>query len=518
VLVGSWVALHDGGHLLAYRVSELRDRTLAEFGLIGRATGIVFRGDRAGTDVYDDLISIGRRTATIHAGSQSLDLAGVPLDAPFGKGTEEARQLTLDTMVLGLLPGQPVAVWGERAGLPAVTATEVATLDAVIHHDGYTTLFFAHDLDHTYARATAILTANLVPATHGETVRQVLGSGDAGRANQRFTLNKPPLTYVAAASSSGAASALEVRVGGVRWEEAPALFGLDGHAQRYVVRADDDGRATVEFGDGQEGARLPTGSENVSAVYRSGLGLAGHVPAGSLILLQTRPPGIRSVVNPLPATGAAEPEDLEGARRNAPRTVLTLDRIVSAQDFEDFARGFAGIGKARAIALQGAEVRFVHLTVAGADGGVVDPQSALYLALVDAIRRSADPAQPFMVDRHLPRLFNVSAKVLVDPRYEVDPVLALVGNAVRQAFSFGPRSFGQPVTAAAVVTVIQGVTGVVATDLDQLYRVDEPGGPRSDTPAPVLRARSARIVDDEVRTSELLLVNESGIALSEMSR
>ena len=38
------------------------------------------------------------------------------------------------------------------------------------------------------------------------------------------------------------------------------------------VHTDDDGRTTVQFGDGISGARLPTGVENVRAVYRKGSG------------------------------------------------------------------------------------------------------------------------------------------------------------------------------------------------------------------------------------------------------
>ena len=43
--------------------------------------------------------------------------------------------------------------------------------------------------------------------------------------------------------------------------------------------------------------KLPTGAENVAAVYRSGVGLAGMVPADALSLLQTRPLGVRGVTN-----------------------------------------------------------------------------------------------------------------------------------------------------------------------------------------------------------------------------
>ena len=92
------------------------------------------------------------------------------------------------------------------------------------------------------------------------------------------------------------------------------------------------------------------------------------VKAGQLILLMDRPHGVRSVINPTGATGAEDREVLDDARINAPTKVLTLDRIVSVKDFEDFAVAFSGIGKAQAIWLWNGESRIVHLTISRADG------------------------------------------------------------------------------------------------------------------------------------------------------
>ena len=52
-----------------------------------------------------------------------------------------------------------------------------------------------------------------------------------------------------------------------------------------------------------------------------------------------------------PASGGAGKETRDQARKNAPLAVMALDRLVSVQDYEDFARVFAGIGKARAVEL-----------------------------------------------------------------------------------------------------------------------------------------------------------------------
>ncbi|MCA8963215.1 MAG: hypothetical protein KDC38_21990, partial [Planctomycetes bacterium] len=78
--------------------------------------------------------------------------------------------------------------------------------------------------------------------------------GDAGwRADE--------LHYVA---TTGEGDTLEFRTG--------HFYGMTTHARVFTVRHDEDGVATLRFGDGRSGARLPTGLENVIAAYRKGAG------------------------------------------------------------------------------------------------------------------------------------------------------------------------------------------------------------------------------------------------------
>jgi len=49
-----------------------------------------------------------------------------------------------------------------------------------------------------------------------------------------------------------------------------SFYDLDDGQRAYITRLDDDGNATIEFGDGLTGSRPPTGDENISAVYRLG--------------------------------------------------------------------------------------------------------------------------------------------------------------------------------------------------------------------------------------------------------
>ena len=59
----------------------------------------------------------------------------------------------------------------------------------------------------------------------------------------------------------------------------PTLYGRGPDERVYVSRRADDGTTTVQFGDGRTGARPPTGQENITALYRKGVGLIGQVRA-----------------------------------------------------------------------------------------------------------------------------------------------------------------------------------------------------------------------------------------------
>ncbi len=366
-------------------------------------------------------------------------------------------------------------------------------------------------LQNSYDPATTVIYANVTSATHGETIEEVLGSGDGTLTNQTFILNKPPLTYISATTPSGAKTTLELFIDGVRWQEVPSLYGLNHLDQNYITRIDDDGTTTITFGDGEKGARLPSGLENIMARYRSGIGLAGEVAQDSLSLLKTRPLGIREVTNPVPATGAAAREALNEARTSAPLTVRTLDRIVSLQDFEDFSRAFSGIGKAKAEVIPNQSIPIIYITIAAVNGKAVTPDSQLYTNLVQAIADSRAPEQiDVQIGSYQPLLFNLEAKILIDSRREVKPVLAEIRTALQETFSFERRSFGQSVTTSEAIAAIQNITGVVAVDLDALYLSS-----RAKTLESSLAAATATWDERQTKIlpAQLLLLNPQGIIL-----
>ena len=110
---------------------------------------------------------------------------------------------------------------------------------------------------------------------------------------------------------------------------------------------------------------------------RRGTGRAQGSPAGSdanrLTTLLDRPTGVKSVTNPLPGEGGVDPEALDRARETAPGTVRTFGRAISLRDFEDSTLTSGEVAKARADWVWTGRRRVVHLTVAGAGRGDLQP-------------------------------------------------------------------------------------------------------------------------------------------------
>jgi len=82
----------------------------------------------------------------------------------------------------------------------------------------------------------------------------------------------------------------------------------------------------------------------------------------------------------------------------------------------------------------------------------VDPASDLYKNLVDAMDAVRDPAQMVRVDQYDSLLFNLKANLVIDARYIAADVLIDAETALKDAYAFARRSFGQPVTAAEAIT------------------------------------------------------------------
>ncbi len=324
----------------------------------------------------------------------------------------------------------------------------------------HTTLVLANSLAYSYDSSTVTIYGNVAKATHGQTQGEVLGDGDSSEALQTFQLHQAPLTFLPVPTPSGAESTLVVRVNEVEWEEADNLFILGPTDREYITRTDDSGTTTVTTGDGQHGLRLPTGTANVKAVYRSGTGQVGNVDALQISQLATQPLGVKNVINPLAAAGGADGDTRDQARRNIPIGTLALDRLVSVSDYADFARKFAGIGKASSRRLSDGRKLLVHLTIAGNDDIAINPTTDLYQALQQALLGAGDPYQPLQIALRRLKVLVMSASVKILSDYAWETVAANLRTTLLALYSFDNRELGQSAFLSEAVSAMQAVGGV----------------------------------------------------------
>jgi predicted phage baseplate assembly protein len=503
----SWLVLRN--HLNETRVYQVKgysELTRANYTLSAKVSRIELNSKT-------DFEKFSLRNTTALAQSEQLELAELPITDPV-----KGNRLVLDRVYLGLTVGRPVVVTGKRTDLEGVIDSEVMTLADAIFNKGYTELVFVNNLAHEYERASVTVNANVALATHGEAKEQAIGGGEAEKPFQKFVLPESPLTYIPAENVSGAASTLQVRVNQLLWQEVDFLYGHGPDEHIYITRADDEGRATIQFGDGRTGARAPTGRENVRATYRKGMGADGLVDEAQLTLPLTRPLGVRGVTNPTPAGDAADAEGIDDLRRNSALPVRTLDRIVSLRDYEDFARAFTGVAKALATWTWNGHQRGVFVTIAGADGKPITEDSLTYKNLLSAMLQAGDSTVPLRVKTYTPAFFQLAGALSIDPAYQTDRVLAAAEAALRTAFSFEVREFGQPVAKSEVIAAIQMTPGVRAVDLNELFRIDATAeqlaaGKLFDR----LTAQTPRAGTDVTVGAELLLLDPRPVQLGVMT-
>jgi hypothetical protein len=316
---------------------------------------------------------------------------------------------------------------------------------------------------------------NLLLFTRGKTVsNEVLGSGDTTVAGQEFTLAKSPLTYLlsgASTSGSNYSSTLKVWVNSVQWTEQQSFYGQSPTATIFVTYEDQNQVTHVQFGDGVNGARLPSGTGNVIASYRYGSGFEAP-DAGTLTVITTPQPGLAAIHNPVAVSGGADPEPSSQIRTYAPLSVLAFDRAISGDDYEAIAASTPGVARASAVwSFDPLQQRPVVTVYVGDDPGA---KKAARLAL----SQDADPNRPINVQLAQPVTLTISLTVEVDPAYVLTTVQAAVNTVLMDPdvglFGSNRIGIGEVIYRSQIFAACLSVKGAVA--VHNLCVMGAPGG------------------------------------------
>lgn len=345
------------------------------------------------------------------------------------------------------------AILQDSTGLGVeVAVTSAGDGDAALGPSGATPAALPTPL---YVPLTVLL--DLVPVTRGTTVAsETLGSGNGAATNQSFALQRSPLTYLS--DGSGISSTLVVYVGGVAWTEVPSLFGQDPAATVYTVTLAPDGSATVTFGDGVNGARLPSGSGNVVARYRYGSGVAAP-PVGRLTTVTRPQPNLASVANPIAVFGGLDPQAPDDVRQNAPASVATFGRAISGTDYGVVAGQAPGVTRVGVVWSfdDAAQRTTVTVYVGGGSGAVA--------AAMNALAGAEDPNRPVTVVGATAVPLSISCTLQIDPSRIVADVqaaaIAALSDPAAGPLSQSAPAIGQPLYRSQIDAALS-VDGVLA--------------------------------------------------------
>jgi hypothetical protein len=395
-------------------------------------------------------------------------------------------------------------------------AAHSARITSVNYDTGEMSLDCFPEASSGFTLGTTVLRGNVVLAGNGETKpAKVLGSGDATRSYQQFILKEKDISFVADASQpSGVAAAIEVTVAGQIWAQKGALDDSEPADPHYTVQLTEDGYLRIGFGDGEHGRRLPTGTNNVVVTYRTGTGLAGNVPAGSLVKPVKPHVLIDKVRQPLTASGGNDRESIDSLRTNAPAALFTLGRAVSLDDYARLTERNAGVWQARSFRLpnQGAQQERIEVVVVPAGGGALGELAA---GLRDFLESNDLPGASVNIVNHLPVPFDLIVIAQVDStQYVPEQVAANVRQALLDAFALKKRRLGQPLYASEIYQVVEGVTGVANSDC-----VIGDGTFDTHDPAPqVLRSSGGVIRLILPQTDQVLILDEGVSTLTVQTR
>jgi len=307
-----------------------------------------------------------------------------------------------------------------------------------------------------------IIRGNVVTAGHGEIKPpRVLGSGDASRVRQRFSIDLADVSHTRdPLLPGGVRASVSIEADGQTYEQVATFHDSEPPDSAYVLRIDEGDKAEVIFGDGRHGRRLPSGLNNVVATLRQGAGLAGNLAPFSLSEIVHEHAAVESILQPVAATGGDDREPVEQIRTNAPARLTAMDRAISLADFRSLAEGFQGVWHAEPLPQPPGpgSIEKVRLVVVPAGGGTL---GALAQELETFLGANAIPNVDIAVVDYRPIPLAGEIVVRVDPtQFDLERTRNAAREALLAAFDLRKRRPGQPLFQSEVIHALELTAGV----------------------------------------------------------
>ncbi|HKS24972.1 MAG TPA: putative baseplate assembly protein, partial [Thermoanaerobaculia bacterium] len=363
-----------------------------------------------------------------------------------------------------------------RAALPAVLAFGIPPAG-----DGVHALFSADDLANVHALAEELLAPKdpLRLALRRRLRRAAIAGLDAGTVDEALL----------DALSDNLRALLET------WRPRADLLDSGADDADFVAEVDDDGFAHLRFGDGDAGRAIDAGMSFL-VTYRTGNGRTGLVGPETIVHAVFRRHfnnGIVAVRNPLPSSGAVDPESVADVKVLAPTAYRRqFERAVTAEDYAMLAQYLRFPRRDPRVQSAAGDLRW---TGSWYEAGVaVDPfgtselDPALQSSVSGSLHRVRRMGHALRIGAAAAVPLRVELDLCVKPEYlrahVVDAVRKALGSAVLRDGSRGffhpdNLTFGEAVYVSRIVAATMAVDGVAEVEVVRLERLDDDKRPNA---------------------------------------
>jgi hypothetical protein len=279
--------------------------------------------------------------------------------------------------------------------------------------------------------------------------------------------------------AAGPCSPLEGTASGLSqeiWIARRDLLNSSPSDKHFVIEAEDNGIASIRFGDGQHGLR-PDADTHFLMTYRIGNGIAGNIGADSIAHIVGMDARIKSVRNPLPARGGLDAETAEQIRRRAPQAFRKQERAVTPEDYRAVTERNADVQRAAATLRWTGSWHTVFLTVDRLGGKEVDDNFRNEVkSYLDRYRMAAQDVE---IDSPTFVSLEMTLEVCVkddyfrsDIRKRLSEVLSnrVLPDGRRGLFHPDNFSFGQTLYASSIYAAARKVDGVASIQIKSFKR------------------------------------------------
>ncbi len=280
--------------------------------------------------------------------------------------------------------------------------------------DTITTLHVKPPLKTLFDAKRCVINANIVALSQGQLIQnEPLGDGDAAQAFQSFDLKAGQLVYTQRAEGL-VLPVLSVTVDGQPFDPISDLLNAGPHDRVYVLTLNDKGFATITFGDGINGCRLPNGLGNVQASYRANMSVFDASDEKAQFILTEPPYGLSTIAPAAKQKAAAAPAKTKKGNTVSLNPALLPKRLVSRSDYEIVAASLPSVAKSKLRMITFKRQKTLLLSVAGTAPKKLEQNASALIEIRDIISRiSLAPQTPLRISPVLDKPFCLSVTLTI---------------------------------------------------------------------------------------------------------